>query len=101
MQWRLDEVGDTKNVEWLMRKTAGREWSQPKKKIMCAGPCKVIEAGLANPFGAHDSLNLLQVLGMEVQDLMLALLGFDLVFFPVFLAPPPFEIRILILYHCC
>lgn len=50
LQWRLQEVGDYRNMKHLQRKSAGNRKSQPKKEVMWAAARKVIEADLPKPF---------------------------------------------------
>jgi hypothetical protein len=33
-EWRPQEVGDTRNVDYLPRKAVGREWNQPLREVM-------------------------------------------------------------------
>lgn len=52
VQWRLHEATEATNVEYLLRKDAAQEYSQPEKGCMACNS-KVIGVGLATPSGIH------------------------------------------------
>lgn len=46
VKWKPQEVGDTKDMDCLLMKVAGHEWSQPKEESMKAVICKVLKMWL-------------------------------------------------------
>jgi hypothetical protein len=53
LQWRPQDAGDARNMEHLLRKTTGNEWSHPKREAMWAVASKTIWAGLPKLVGVY------------------------------------------------
>jgi hypothetical protein len=58
LQWGPQDVRDVKNMEYLPRKTTGKEWSQPRREAIWPTTDKAIGAGLSKPAGSshHDTI---------------------------------------------
>lgn len=87
MKWMLQEVGDVRNIEWLLRKAAGFKQSQPETGPVCAATKKVTGVGLPNlrEQSSHHSVSRAQ--DTKLQDLMLAILSFSLALVLLFSIP--------------
>lgn len=81
-EWSRKYTRDSRTLkipgfQCLPKKSAGRGQSQPRRETIGAARSKIIGARFARLFGAHNSLTLSWVLGMELQDVTCALLSFD------------------------
>jgi hypothetical protein len=48
LQWRPKEVRDARNMDCLIRKASGHEWSQPRREALWAAISKAMGARLTH-----------------------------------------------------
>jgi hypothetical protein len=56
LQWRLQEVADARNVQYLLKKVAGKEWTQSRREAFWAVNGKATRMGIPKPVGTHNTL---------------------------------------------
>lgn len=78
VQWNPQKTGGAKNMAHLLQKAAGHEWTQPKRDAVWPAIGKAIGT-CAGPLEFTFYHCVFQILDMELQDLMFAVLGFGLV----------------------